>query len=61
MKSILDKSFKYRGSSTHGDVAAFAKRQAARARIARKQAAPPEAQNVVYHPWTSDRKTTKGK
>lgn len=60
MKSILDSSFKYRNSSTHGDVKNFAKRQAARARIAKQQATP-AAPNVVFHAWTPGRKTYEGK
>lgn len=62
-KSILDPSFKYRSSNTHRDSTSFAKRQAARARIAKMSQAPKveEAPNVVYHAWTPGRKTYEGK
>jgi hypothetical protein len=36
VKSILDRSFKYRSSATHGDPEAFRRRMRARIRIAQR-------------------------
>lgn len=42
MKSILDASFKYRSSATHGDPEAFRRRMRARARIVQRTKKKPD-------------------
>lgn len=46
MKSILDRSFKYRGSETHGDPNAFRRRMEARKRLMQRRARQ-EASNIA--------------